>query len=359
MATETPSFWAAYAASRPARCAVRYSSRCQVSSPTRRAAINVAVENLGGELAPADRLTQASAARAEVQRLTRLVQDLLDMARVFRLSRGKTLWNVVLPQITPYIFSSSRYGIGIAWKIAVVVELMGGIDPAFACVESALRAGRPVVTANKLLLATHGAQLEATARTAGAALRFESAVAAGVPVISVLAKDLAANEVSLIRGIVNGTTNYILTKMESEGWTYDRALGEAQKIGYAEADPRSDVEGEDAAAKLVVLARMAAGTWPSLAHVALDAAPGIASHAWLFGEDQGRYVVTAPTAAVDAIEAKARAAGVEIARIGTTGGDALTVAGEAPIPLVELLRAHEDWLPSYMSSSAAQGRESP
>ena len=91
----------------------------------------------------------------------------------------------------------------------------------------------------------------------------------------------------------------------------------------------------------------------------LDAAPGIASHAWLFGEDQGRYVVTAPTAAVDEIEAKARAAGVEIARIGTTGGDALTVAGEAPIPLVELLRAHEDWLPSYMSSSAAQGRESP
>ena len=159
--------------------------------------------------------------------------------------------------------------------VDVVVELMGGIDPALACVESALLAGRPVVTANKLLLATHGAHLEATARNAGASLRFESAVAAGVPVISVLAKDLAANEVSLIRGIVNGTTNYILTKMESEGWTYDRALGEAQKIGYAEADPRSDVEGEDAAAKLVVLARMAAGSWPSLAHVSFDTPPGI------------------------------------------------------------------------------------
>ena len=103
--------------------------------------------------------------------------------------------------------------------VDVVVELMGGIDPALACVESALLAGRPVVTANKLLLATHGAHLEATSRNAGASLRFESAVAAGVPVISVLAKDLAANEVSLIRGIVNGTTNYILTKMESEGWT--------------------------------------------------------------------------------------------------------------------------------------------
>ena len=162
-----------------------------------------------------------------------------------------------------------------AADVDVVVELMGGLDPAFDCVESALLAGRHVVTANKLLLAKHGAQLEATARNSGAALRFESAVAAGVPVISVLAKDLAANEISLIRGIVNGTTNYILTKMESEGWTYERALAEAQKIGYAEADPRSDVEGEDAAAKLVVLARMAAGAWPSLAHVALDAAPGI------------------------------------------------------------------------------------
>jgi homoserine dehydrogenase len=176
-------------------------------------------------------------------------------------------------QIAP--ITVDAVGLAASADVDVVVELMGGIDPALACVESALLAGRPVVTANKLLLATHGAQLEAAARNSGAALRFESAVAAGVPVISVLAKDLAANEISLIRGIVNGTTNYILTKMESEGWTYDRALGEAQKIGYAEADPRSDVEGEDAAAKLVVLARMAAGAWPSLAHVALDAAPGI------------------------------------------------------------------------------------
>ena len=176
-------------------------------------------------------------------------------------------------QIAPLMVDA--LGLAASADVDVVVELMGGIDPALACVESALLAGRPVVTANKLLLATHGAQLEAAARNSGAALRFESAVAAGVPVISVLAKDLAANEISLIRGIVNGTTNYILTKMESEGWTYDRALGEAQKIGYAEADPRSDVEGEDAAAKLVVLARMAAGAWPSLAHVALDAAPGI------------------------------------------------------------------------------------
>jgi homoserine dehydrogenase len=132
-----------------------------------------------------------------------------------------------------------------------------------------------VVTANKLLLANFGARLESLARASGAALRFESAVAAGVPVIGVLARDMAANEITSIKGIINGTTNYILTKMESEGWSYEQALAEAQKIGYAEADPRSDVEGEDAAAKLVILARMAAGAWPALSHVQLDDAPGI------------------------------------------------------------------------------------
>ena len=159
--------------------------------------------------------------------------------------------------------------------VDLVVELMGGLDPALPVVEGALKAGRPVVTANKLLLATFGARLEALARASGAALRFESAVAAGVPIIGVLARDMAANEITSIKGIINGTTNYILTKMESEGWSYEQALGEAQKIGYAEADPRSDVEGEDAAAKLVILARMAAGAWPALAHVQFDDAPGI------------------------------------------------------------------------------------
>ena len=148
--------------------------------------------------------------------------------------------------------------------VDLVVELMGGLDPALPVVESALKAGRPVVTANKLLLANFGARLESLARASGAALRFESAVAAGVPVIGVLARDMAANEITSIKGIINGTTNYILTKMESEGWSYEQALAEAQKIGYAEADPRSDVEGEDAAAKLVILARMAAGAWPAL-----------------------------------------------------------------------------------------------
>ena len=118
-----------------------------------------------------------------------------------------------------------------ASDVDLVVELMGGLDPALGVVESALKSGRPVVTANKLLLANFGARLESLARASGAALRFESAVAAGVPIIGVLARDMAANEITAIKGIINGTTNYILTKMESEGWSYERALGEAQKIG--------------------------------------------------------------------------------------------------------------------------------
>ena len=162
-----------------------------------------------------------------------------------------------------------------AGDVDLVVELMGGTDPALPIVEAALAAGRPVVTANKLLLAKFGARLEAVARGSGAPLRFEAAVAAGVPVIGVIVGDLAANELLSIRGIINGTTNYILTKMESQGWSYEQALAEAQRLGYAEADPRSDVEGEDAAAKLVILARMASGAWPALAHVQLDERPGI------------------------------------------------------------------------------------
>ena len=99
--------------------------------------------------------------------------------------------------------------------VDLVVELMGGLDPALPVVETALKAGRPVVTANKLLLANFGARLESLARASGAALRFESAVAAGVPVIGVLARDMAANEITSIKGIINGTTNYILTSMAS------------------------------------------------------------------------------------------------------------------------------------------------
>jgi homoserine dehydrogenase len=143
----------------------------------------------------------------------------------------------------------------------VLVEVMGGDEPARTLVMAALRAGKAVVTANKHVVAHHGPELEAAARSTGAALRFEAAVAGGIPVLGTLAGDLAANEVGRVRGIVNGTTNYILTAMAQEGRPYDEVLGDAQELGYAEADPSGDVEGDDAVNKLVILARLAFGRW--------------------------------------------------------------------------------------------------
>jgi homoserine dehydrogenase len=143
----------------------------------------------------------------------------------------------------------------------VVVELIGGDEPARTLIVAALGAGKPVVTANKHVLAHHGPELEATARRTGAALRFEAAVGGGIPVLGPLAGDLAANAVTRVRGIVNGTTNHILTAMALDGRPYDKVLRDAQARGYAEADPSGDVEGDDAVNKLVVLARLAFGAW--------------------------------------------------------------------------------------------------
>ena len=150
----------------------------------------------------------------------------------------------------------------------VVVELLGGDEPARTLIAAALAAGRPVVTANKHVLAHHGPELEAISRRTGAALRFEAAVGGGIPVLGPLAVDLAANRIAAVRGIVNGTTNFILTAMASEGRAYADVLADAQRAGYAEADPRGDVEGDDAANKLVVLARLAFGRWLDVGSIA-------------------------------------------------------------------------------------------
>jgi homoserine dehydrogenase len=150
----------------------------------------------------------------------------------------------------------------------VVVELMGGDEPAHTLIAAALGAGKSVVTANKHVIAHHGPELEATARRTGAALRFEASVGGGIPVLGPLAGDLAANRVTAVRGIVNGTTNYILSAMAHEGRDYADVLAAAQAAGYAEADPSGDVEGLDAANKLVILARLAFGVWLAPAAVA-------------------------------------------------------------------------------------------
>src|SRR3954447_4660403 len=142
----------------------------------------------------------------------------------------------------------------------LVVELIGGIEPARDYVLRAMRAGRHVVTANKQLLSQHGEELWATAREYNVQLRFEAAVAGVVPVIRVLQESLAGAYIERLHGIVNGTTNYILSEMARTGATYDEALADAQALGYAEADPSEDVDGRDAAAKMAILARLAFDT---------------------------------------------------------------------------------------------------
>jgi homoserine dehydrogenase len=139
----------------------------------------------------------------------------------------------------------------------LVVELMGGIDPAREYVLRAMEGGRHVVTANKQLLSQHGEEIFDAARAAGVQLRFEGAVAGVVPAIRVIAEMLAAAHIDRVHGIVNGTTNFILSEMERTGASYAEALAEAQQLGYAEADPTEDVTGKDAAAKMAILARLA------------------------------------------------------------------------------------------------------
>ena len=145
----------------------------------------------------------------------------------------------------------------------VIIELMGGDEPAHTLISAALSMGKSVVTANKHVIAHHGPELEATARRNGAILRFEAAVGGGIPVLGPLASDLAANRIERVRGIVNGTTNYILSAMTDEDapQDYATALAEAQRLGYAEADPSGDVVGHDAVNKLVILARLAFDRW--------------------------------------------------------------------------------------------------
>ena len=136
---------------------------------------------------------------------------------------------------------------------AVVVEVIGGLEPATAWIRRALEAGKSVVTANKQVIADSGAELEALARGRGAHLGFEAAVAGGIPIVSGLRQGLAGDRLLRILAILNGTCNYILTRMEADGARFDAALREAQQLGYAEADPSADVDGFDAQAKLAIL----------------------------------------------------------------------------------------------------------
>lgn len=161
------------------------------------------------------------------------------------------------PDIPADLLTDDPFSVVKREDVDIVVEVMGGIDPTKDLLETALRNGASVITANKALLSEHGATLHEIAFENGVDLFYEAAVAGAIPLLRPLRESLAGDQVQRVLGIVNGTTNYILTKMDEEGADYGEVLAEAQRLGYAEADPTADVEGHDAAAKAAILATLA------------------------------------------------------------------------------------------------------
>ncbi|MEE9379969.1 MAG: homoserine dehydrogenase, partial [Hyphomonadaceae bacterium] len=169
-----------------------------------------------------------------------------------------------------YDWFDDAVALAVSPEVDVFVELIGGDEgPARHAVEAALKAGKPVVTANKALIAKHGAELAQLAEAAGVDLLFEAAVAGGVPVVRVLRDQLAGVEVTRVTGILNGTCNYITSEMLGTGRSYTDVLDEAQSLGYAEADPALDVSGTDAAHKAVILSAIAFSADPDFASVSI------------------------------------------------------------------------------------------
>jgi homoserine dehydrogenase len=169
----------------------------------------------------------------------------------------------------------------------LVVELMGGIEPAKELILRALKGGASVVTANKALIATEGAALHAAAGEAGVDLSYEAAVAGAIPLLRPLRESLAGDRIRRVLGIVNGTTNYILSQMDSTGASFADALAEAQSLGYAEADPTADVEGLDAAAKAAILASIAFHTRVTLADVDVEGISSVSAEDVSAAEEMG------------------------------------------------------------------------
>ena len=199
--------------------------------------------------------------------------------------------------------------------VDVVIEVIGGIEPARQLILDALKAGKPVVTANKELLANVGAEVFAAAEASGVDVLFEAAVGGGIPLVRPLRESLLGEPIDQVMGIVNGTTNYILTRMTESGASYEDALAEAQQLGYAEADPTADVEGYDAAAKIAILASIAFGARVVSGDVYHEGISGITASDIAFAARNG-YVVKlvavaeelAPTAASGSTPARSELA---------------------------------------------------
>src|SRR5580658_7195903 len=201
--------------------------------------------------------------RTKGEQLVQSVGAPLEVARVLVRDQDKTR----VPELDRSKLTTDPEAVLGDPSIDIFVEVMGGVDPTRAFVERAIDSKRSVVTANKMLLAMHGPALIDRAIANGVDLAFEGSVGGGIPVIRVLREALASDSVLRIEGIVNGTCNYVLTRMRVDGLLFDDALREAQEKGYAEADPTLDVDGHDAAHKLVVLAMLAFGARVDADHV--------------------------------------------------------------------------------------------
>lgn len=214
---------------------------------------------------------------------TGVAKILLDQGDRTARHAGRTLWlekvvdtdltrprDVDLPE---GILSDDLAEITDDHEIKVVAQLIGGLEPARTIMLRLLESGKDICTANKALLAEHGPELFDRARELGRSIAFEAAVAGGIPIISAIGQSLTANQILSIRGILNGTSNFITTQMEEQGTDYATAVVEAQRLGYAEADPTMDVDGSDAAHKLAILAQLAFGArvgWQDIPRVGID-----------------------------------------------------------------------------------------
>ncbi|PRY01774.1 homoserine dehydrogenase [Allonocardiopsis opalescens] len=174
---------------------------------------------------------------------------------------------VRLPEVDPALFTTDAAALAVRDDVDIVVEVIGGIEPARTLLLDAVKAGKSVVTANKALLAEDGATLFAAAQATGADIYYEASVAGAIPLLRPLRESLAGDRVERVLGIVNGTTNYILDRMDAHGSGFSEALEQAQALGYAEADPTADIEGFDAAAKAAILAGLAFHTRVTAADV--------------------------------------------------------------------------------------------
>lgn len=222
-----------------------------------------------------EKIAQASQATIEIAKV--LVRDEAEIKRLRDLGYS-------------YDFVTEIEDIVSDSDIAVVVELMGRIEPARTYIVRALEAGKHVVTANKDLLAMHGSELLQLAQEKGLALYYEAAVAGGIPILRTLANSLSSDKITRVLGVLNGTSNFMMTKMVDEGWTYEKALQTAQDLGYAESDPTNDVEGIDAAYKVVILSQFAFGMEIGFDQVAHQGISGITPEDVVVAQDLG-YVI--------------------------------------------------------------------